>query len=391
MNLRWLLVLVALLLGGTLLWWTLDRARAPSPVATPATPGEVRVARGDLAAFVAATARVEAERRARLALPAGATVVDVLVEIGDTVEEGQVLLDVDRTEFDLRLQEARAGFEAAGAQLARLEAGGAPGDIEAAQAQLRAAQVGLAVAEARLEELPEEQQAESPEAVQAEQARAALEQARAALRRLVDGATPQERAAQAAQVEQARARVAQAEAAVAAATLRAPFAGTVVDRAIGVGERATPAQALITIADLDTRVVVAEVDEVDVGLVAAGQPVTVTLDAFPARPLEGEVLRVALAAGAQRAATTYRTVIRFDYAELPVRLDMAADVRIHTAAAEDVLLLPQRAIRYAEAQPFVLVRRDGQVIEQDVALGARDDQMVQILRGVVEGEVVILP
>jgi HlyD family secretion protein len=391
MKLRWLLVLVVLLLGATLLWWAVDRARAPTPVATPATPGEVRVARGNLAAFVAATGRVEAERRARLALPAGATVTNVMVEIGDPVEEGQVLLEVDRTEFDLRLQEAGAGLAAAEAQLARLEAGGAPGDIEAAQAQLRAAQLGLTVAEARLEELPEEEQAESPEAVQAEQARAALEQARAALRRLVDGATPQERAAQAAQVEQARARVAQAEAVVTAATLRAPFAGTVVERAIGAGERATPAQALVTIADLDTRIVVAEVDEVDVGRVTAGQPVTVTLDAFPTRPLEGEVVRVALASGIQRAATTYRTVISFDYADLPVRLDMAADVQIHTAAAENVLLLPQRAIRYAEAQPFVLVRRDGQVIEQDIVLGARDDQRVEILQGVAEGEPVLLP
>lgn len=392
MRRRWLIPTITLLLVAALaLAWARGRTN-PTPLSAASAPAsQIVVTSGDLAAIVEATGRVDATRRAKLSLPIGGPITAVNVEVGDLVEAGTPLLSLDTTELQLKRQEALAGLAAAQAQLARAEAGATPAEIEAAQAQMRAAQLALAVAEAELDDLPEDEQAESEEAVRVEQARASLEGARATLRRLVEGASQEERAALTAQVEQAQARLAQADAALAGATLRAPFAGIITERLVTAGERASPSAPLLSLADPATLIVAAEVDEVDVGRVEPGQPVTITLDAFPARPLSGSVSLIAPAAGTPRAATTYRTIIAFDPADLPVRLDMAADLRIRTAHAEGVLLLPLSAIRYAETQPYVLVTRNGQITEQDVVLGAQDDRMVQILEGLQEGEAVIPP
>lgn len=387
MKLRWLgasFILVLLLLA---LWQFWPRGGA-TPPALPDEGARVTVTRGDLAAVVEATGRVEAERQVRLSLPVGGVVASVAVEVGDEVAEGEALLTVEATELRVQVQEAESALTVAEAQWAAGQGGSAPAETEAAQAQLRAAQLALSVAEARLDALPEAERSTSTEAVAVEEARAGLALAQAALRRLVEGVSPAEQAALAAQVAQARARFRAAQAALEGATLRAPFAGTLTERAVSVGERAAPSQLLLALADLETLVIAADVDEVDVGRVAVGQAVTVTLDAFPTRPLAGEVARIAPASDSQRGATVYRTVIRFDPANVALRLDMAADVRIRTADATNALLLPLTAIRYAETQPYVLVRRNGQSVPQEVVLGAQDERMVVILEGLAEGEVV---
>lgn len=376
---------------GTLLLWRGRGGARPVRDGARATPATVVVTRGDLAAVVEATGQVSSRQRARLSLPVGGPVAELFVEVGDVVAAGAPLLALDPSELVLRRDEARAALAAAEARRDEVLAGATPAEIEAAQAQLRAAQLALSVAEAEMEALPEAEQGESDEAVAVEQARAGVEQARAALRRLIDGPTPEERAGLEAQVAQARVRLEQAEAAIEAATLRAPFGGTVAERLVSVGERVNPSQPLLALADMGALYVVAEVDEVDVGRVEVGQTVTVTLDAFPTRPLPGEVTRIAPAATTARGAISYATDVRFDPGTLPLRLDMAADLRIRTADAEDVLLLPLDAIRYAEAQPFVVVRREGGAVEQLVTLGAQDERQVVVLEGVEEGDVVELP
>lgn len=390
MNRRWLLAAAGTLLFFVLLLTWLRLRPATSPGADPAA-GEARVSMGRLTAFVEATGRLQAERQARLSLPVSGFVAAWQVEVGDVVTTGQGLLQLDERELQLRRDDAAAALDAAVAQRDRLLSPAPTAEIEVAQARLEAARLSQVVAESARDALPPDTRDESEEAAQAEQARAAVEQARAALRTLIDGPTDEERAIQSAQVAQARTRLALADEALAAATLRAPFDGTVIQLPVAPGERAAQGQTLALLAAMESVVVLAEVDEVDVGRVEAGQAVTVTLDAFPARPLAGIVRRVAPGATPQRAATTYETTIDLlDPPALPLRLDMAADLRIATGTGARSLLLPLQAIRYADEQPFVRVRR-GQVVEQAVTLGARDDRQVEILDGLSEGEIVLLP
>jgi len=392
MRQRWIVISLMIIMISGLVWWASSRSEtgALSEVESNSST-EVTVLRADLAAFVEATGQIVAHRYARLSVPISGIVTDLYVEVNDEVVKDSPLLRVDPSELLLRQEEAQIAFNTAEARFAREISGASTGEIEAAQAKLTAAQLALSVAEAKLDQLSTETQAESAEAVAVEEARAQLAQASSTFRRLIDGPSAEEETYLLSQVEQARIRLTQAEAALDYTTLRAPFTGTITTRQIHVGERATPSQMLLSLADLHTLFVAAEVDEVDIAYVTAGQAVTITLDAFPTQPFTGEVTRVDPAASAQRGVTTYRATIYFEETVLPIRLDMATDVRIRTADAKQTLLLPLNVIRYAETQPYVLVHRGDEWVEQDVVLGSQDEKEVEILQGVTEEEVVKRP
>ncbi len=388
-----IIFLIVIAMSGSL-WWAWSRSDSETGPFTQIESNnsiEVTVKRGDLLAFVEATGQIEAHRYANLALPISGIVTDLYVEVNDKVTVDMPLLKVNPNELLLRQEEAQIAVNTAEARFARETSGASTGEIEAAQAKLIAAQLALSVAEAKLDQLPVETQAENTEAVAVEQARAQLAQAEAVFNRLIDGPSAEEQTYLLSQVEQSRIRLTQAKAALAHTTLQAPFTGTITTRQIRIGERANPSQVLFSLADLETLFIAAEVDEVDISHITIGQAVTITLDAFATQPFLGSVTRIAPAASSQRGATTYRTIIDFAPIKLPIRLDMAADLRIRTANVKQALLLPLNVIRYAETQPYVLVKRENEWVEQDVLLGSRDEKDVEILQGVIEGEVVERP
>jgi HlyD family secretion protein len=350
----------------------------------------VRVERGTLAAFVTATGRLTAERKARLAFPVSGTVLSV-AEIGTELSANQTVATIQNPELELRRDEAEVGVVVATAQREQGLAGATQGEIDAAQAQLEAAQLALSVAQARLDGIAPENPATSTELVEVERARAAVLGAEATLRQAIEGVGSEELRVLEAQVEQAKIRLELAEVALQSATLTAPFAGVVTERNVAVGERVSGGQQIVTLSDLSTLYLAAEVDEVDVGRVEVGQQVTVTLDAFPTQPFTGTVVVLGAATIPQRGTTLYPAKIMLAPTSLRLRLDMSAEAQIRTADETEVLLLPQTAIRYAENQPYVLVQRNGQAEQQIVTLGATDDRNVAILAGLNEGDVVVLP
>jgi HlyD family secretion protein len=354
------------------------------------TGNTTTVRRGTLAAFVTATGKLNADRKARLAFPVAGTVLSI-AEVGTELAANSAVATLQNPELQLRYDEAQAGLTVAIAQRDQGVAGATQGEIDVAQAQLEASQLALSVAQARLDGIAPENQATSTELVEVERARAAVLAAEATLRQAVDGVGTEELIALEAQVQQAQIRLQLAEVALQSATLTVPFAGVVTERMSAVGERVSGGQQVVTVSDLSTLYLAADVDEVDVGRVTVGQLVTVTIDAFPTQPLTGTVTVLGAAAVPQRGTTVYLAKIALAPTPLMLRLDMSAEAQIRTADENEVLLLPQTAIRYAENQPYVLVRRNGQNEQQSVTLGAADDRDVAILAGLSEGEVVVLP
>lgn len=378
-----ILALVLIVLIGSL-------GRFLAPPSTNTTGNTTLVRRGTLAAYVTATGKLNADRRARLAFPVSGTLLTV-AEVGTLLEANAPAATLQNPELQLRYEEAQAGLTVAIAQRDKAVAGATQGEIEAAQAQLEAAQLALSVAQVRLDGVAPENQASSNELVDVERARAAVAGAEATLRQAIEGVGAEERAALEAQVQQAQVRLQLAEVALQASTLSTPFAGVVTERMAANGERVSSGQQVVTVSDLTTLYLAADVDEVDVGRVAVGQAVTVTIDAFPTQPFTGTVTVLGAAATPQRGTTVYLAKITLAPTPLTLRLDMSAEAQIRTADENEVLLLPQTAIRYAENQPYVLVRRNGQDEQQAVTLGATDDRDVAVLVGVSEGDVVVMP
>jgi HlyD family secretion protein len=161
----------------------------------------------------------------------------------------------------------------------------------------------------------------------------------------------------AAQYEVNKAQVNQAQAALNQSTvdlnntvIRSPVDGIVISRNVDVGQTVAAslqAPTLFTIAnDLSKMEVHTNVDEADVGNVTEGQEVTFTVDAFPARRFRGRVHQVRNAPTVVQNVVTYDAVVRIDNKELLLKPGMTANVQFLVNRREDVLTIPNMAMRF---------------------------------------------
>jgi HlyD family secretion protein len=252
------------------------------------------------------------------------------------------------------------------------------------QAQLTAARARLSEARARLQELMGGARAEELAVAEAQLARALANLAE--LRR-----PPREVELRRLEVRRAELALEQARLELERATVRAPFAGTVIDVAVREGELVGVYAQLVRLADLKQLYVQAHVDEIDVGQIAPGQRVTVTLDAFPGRPLPGVVEEIAPAVTLDRGSATYLTRIRVDPPpDLPLRLGMAASVTIVTEEREGVLLVPRAALERVGERNYVTVLRGRRRQRVPVTVGWMDAASCEVIAGLQEGDRVLL-
>jgi RND family efflux transporter MFP subunit len=393
-----------------------------------AQPEEISAAESDLALA-----------QARLAqLQTGATPDDVAVARQDVVQAEAALVQA-RATATAAAETARLSWETAGNALrdaqddySRLyweneqlrqrgiELSQAQKDAEAA-AWRRVQDATAAMEQGRL--AYERAQQDGQAGVTTAEAR--LAQARVRLQAMLSGPTPEELAQAQAQVDRAQAnldlvrsgastfelQILEQELAVAElgleeaqsdlerATVTAPFTGTVLDVAVEPGEVVGTFSPLLKIADLEGLEIQARIDEVDVGQVLPGQPVTVTLDAYPGRPLRGFVGEVAPAVTVDRGSAYYLARIALERAQdaspegqpITLRLGMAANLTIVTVEKDDVLLIPRRAAELVGEGFYVTVLRAGRRERVRVTLGIGDAQFYEVVSGVEEGEQVVVP
>ncbi|HMC31662.1 MAG TPA: efflux RND transporter periplasmic adaptor subunit, partial [Candidatus Angelobacter sp.] len=249
------------------------------------------------------------------------------------VKAGQVVAKIDPSLFEGAVLQASA-------------------DLQNAQANVVAAKANAAKADATAEQATAQykrSQALTSQGVLSEQQ---LEIDRAAADSDVAAAKSMQ-----AQIGQAQAQVTQKQAALKVAqknldytVIRAPINGTVISRSVDVGQTVAAslqAPTLFQIAqDLTKMQVYTNIDESDVGQIRAGQPVTFTVDAFPKEVFRGRVDTIRLNATTVQNVVTYNTVVAFDNPDLKLFPGMTAYVAIPVETAQDVLRVPNGALRY---------------------------------------------
>ena len=174
------------------------------------------------------------------------------------------------------------------------------------------------------------------------------------------GAAAQERAAAAqvtsagSKVRQARASLQQQRLNLARTRITSPINGIVIDRKVNIGQTVAAsfqAPDLFTLAeDLEQMQVEVSVDEADIGMVKKGAPVTFTVDSFPEDSFAGNVTEVRLAATSTSGVITYTVVVRCTNPKLKLMPGMTATVAIQVDSREDVLLVPNSALRFKAPQ-----------------------------------------
>lgn len=193
-----------------------------------------------------------------------------------------------------------------------------------------------------------------------------------------------------ASVEQAAARVAVARANIANAQIVAPFSGTVTQFDAKVGQTASAGTPLISLISAGGFQITAGVSETDIGKIAVGNKVSMTLDAFPNETFMGTVFYIDPAETVVDGVVDYKIKASFDKADPRMKSGLTVNLDIVTRSKDDVLLLPQYAILEDDAGSYVKAVATTTPVRVPITRGIQDEAgMVEILSGVAEGDEVL--
>src|SRR5436190_9581962 len=309
-----------------------------------------KVERGDIHDVVEATGTINAVITVQVGSQVSGTISKLFVDFNSRVHKGDLVALIDPALFKGAVQQATADLETARANLI------------AARANLEKARAALVQTKGDYDRAAGLTKAGIMSQQQLDMAKANYDSANAA----VGGAQ--------ANVTQAEAQVSQKEAALEVAqtnlnytVIRSPIDGTVVARNVDVGQTVAAslqAPTIFTIAqDLKKMQVYAKTDESDVGNIKLGKSVSFKVDAFPKDTFHGVVSQVRMNATTVQNVVTYDTIIDFANPELKLFPGMTAYVSIPVTTAQNVLKLPNTALRYkppmAPEEVLALYRRYG--------------------------------
>ena len=216
-----------------------------------------------------------------------------------------------------------------------------------------------------------------------------IERARLDLDIVRAGSASEEVELQQLQVERAQLSLEIAKRNLNQAVLRAPFAGVVAAVEGSVGQKT--GDKVVTLVRADRIEMRASVDEADVSSIRVGQPVEVTTYASPDVKISGTVETISPTSVEQQGVVLYPVTIRLEPGDQSLRGGLSANALIEVSSRDDILLLPNRAIRREGDERVVYVRQEGDVLERRVVeIGVRDSEVSEIVSGVCEGEEVAI-
>lgn len=433
---------VIAIIAGSWILYTLDTDTEPT---VPEGIVTVAVTRGDIEAIISATGSLAAERSEPITFGASGEVVEVLAFEGDTVKADQVLARLDTEDLELSLKQAEASLAISKAQLRRARKGPSKAEIASAEAAVVSAKANLeglqsgpkyrqkelarlaidqaknslygaqgnrdatkgqrfasggAITQAeaavlnaelavKIAEIQYEQLFEPAEASAIVAAESQIVQAESALQQLLDLPSAEDIAISEAQVAQNEVAVEIARKRVEDAVLTAPFGGTLASWELHRNDWVTPGNPVGVLVDNSRYHIDVSIDETEISSVFEGQTVRIELDAFPDETLIGRVSEIDLVGNNTQGIVNYVARVALARTDLPIRPLMTAAVDIVIDQREDVLLVPNRAVKrdkdgkYVEYLDGVLPKK------RYIEAGVRDDAYTEVLSGLEEGQEVI--
>jgi len=346
----WTIVIVVLLAGALLLKnWFSSGVEVQLATATLTSPSQAN-------AVLTASGYVVARRKAAVASKGTGTLVFLAVDEGDRVKKGQLIARLDDSDVAASLRRSREN--------------------------LRVAEADLDDAKINFERM---QKLVGTRAI----AQANYDAADARYKRVL------------ATIEAAKFAVQEAEVAVENTRIIAPFDGTVLKKNADVGEIVAPLAgavssraAVVTIADMSSLEVDADVSEANITRVSANQNCEITLDAYPQQRYPGYVSNIVPTA--DRAKATVMVKIRFKQYDQRVLPEMGAKITFLVAGAsadatnvKPVLTVPATAVATRDGRQVVFQIKEDRAVEVPVTTGRKLGNAIEITGGLKEGDKVI--
>lgn len=322
-------------------------------------------------AVLTASGYIVAQRKAAVASKGTGRLEYLGVIEGDRVKKGEIIGRIESSDVEAALGQAKANYSLALA--------------------------GLDQAKAEFEEAKNNFDRQKALFEQGSISKAEYDAANARYRRAVAGVASAE-----ASIKFAEANIRSAEVQVENTYIRAPFDGVVLTKNANVGEVITPfgaaagsRGAVVTMADMNSLEVEADVSESNIEKIREGQPCEITLDAYPELRYSGYVNKIVPTA--DRAKATVLTKVRFSKLDERVLPEMRAKVNFLNESKSTVqnnsmpkLTVPASAVVSRNGQKVVFVVKDNVVTETVVTLGEIVGNRIEVKRGISNGDKVVL-
>ena len=323
---------------------------------------------------VVASGRVEKVSRTQIGSEITGVVLERLVQEGDRVSRGDVLLVLKSDEISAQVRQAEAELK----ELATTRRPQAEFDLANAKVQLEQAQ--REAVRRRNTELGILSAEEREKSIEAEKlARNNLESARLKVASLAPD-----------KVEETKLReqLAALQAQLAKTKIRAEVSGIILTRNVEPGDLVQPSQTLFTIALDGVTEIRVPFDERNLPLLALQQKAAVITDAYPDQPFPAHINFIAPSIDAQRGTVDVRLTV--DPVPDFLRQDMTVSVNVETNKREQTLVIPNDALSSISGnKAMVILVRDRKIQRHPITLGLRGLVMSEVVAGLKEGDHVL--
>ena len=354
------------------------------------------VERGSIARSVVATGKVEPRAKVEVKSKASGIVQSILVDYGQYVRQGHVLVELDKEELRARVREAKATLlaaqaaeESAAAAYERNKVEAEGPDIPFLRSNVDRArklhEQGL-IARNLLEDSERHYQI-------------ALNKQMAALRSVA--VTKAEIGRAKAQTAQAQAALDRAEEDLRNSTIISPMDGLVLSRDVEIGDAVSSilvlgsqATLLMTLGDVSDVFVLGKVDQADIGKVTLGQPARIVVESFKDRKYHGQVTKISPLGEEKDNVTTFEVRVSIKDPGAELRANMSANAEVILEEKHGVLLVPESAIIYDRRRNAKIEVPDPSNAkgrrEVAIKIGIGNGVRAQLINGLKEGDKVIL-
>ncbi|MEG0488023.1 MAG: efflux RND transporter periplasmic adaptor subunit [Acinetobacter sp.] len=360
----WIMIILLVLLVSfaTYRWWQGPLLPSYEVVSSP------------LIQTVVASGRVEKVSRTQIGSEITGVVLERLVQEGDRVSRGDVLLVLKSDEISAQVRQAEAELK----ELATTRRPQAEVDLANAKVQLEQAQ--REAVRRRNTELGILSAEEREKSIEAEKlARNNLESARLKVASLAPDKVEETKL---------RERLAALQAQLAKTKIRAEVSGIILTRNVEPGDLVQPSQTLFTIALDGATEIRVPFDERNLPLLALQQKAAVITDAYPDQPFPAHINFIAPSIDAQRGTVDVRLTV--DPVPDFLRQDMTVSVNVETNKRERTLVIPNDALSSISGnKAMVILVRDRKIQRHPITLGLRGLVMSEVVAGLKEGDHVL--
>ena len=348
-----------------------------------------------ISSTVATNGKVEPVNEFQAHAPQPGVIQNILVQVGQQVQPGTLLLKMDDADARKQLAAALASVASAQASLADLEKGGNAEERNRFGSDIATAKADQQQAQATLDSDKSLQQKGAVSAGEVLAAQQKLDTATMVLRnaqaRTSGRYSPGDRASAQARLAEGKAAVAAAQLALTQVDIRAPLAGTVY--AIPFSQYdfvPSGSDDLLDVADLNHIQVRAYFDEPDIGKLAAGQPVKIVWDAKPSMTWHGHIEHAPTTVTSYNTRSVGECLITVDDARGDLLPNTNVTVTVTETQRANVLTIPREALRTDMAGSFVYLIESGKLLRTSVQVGVVNLTSVEVLSGLKAGQQVVL-